>query len=159
MALLQVSRPNPRFRVTPADTLSIRRTRLTLCPSPSTTAMLHSQSFDQVSLWPRGVDLGQFSRSNRSKALRATWGVCDPPVAPRLLGLVQAEKRQPSSGVHHQGRKASLPLTPPESPASFPVDKPTPSISNDLALGPDHLGSTSVEKLQSRVVLLYVGRM
>ena len=121
--------------------------------------MLHSQSFDQVRPWPRGVDLEQFGRCNRSKALRATWGLSDPPVAPRSLGAILAEKRQPSAGLHYQGRKSSLPLTPPESPDSLPVDKSISSISSDPLSGANVLGSPDAGTLQSRVVLLYVGRM
>jgi hypothetical protein len=63
--------------------------------------MLESQSFANVRLWPRGVDLSHFSRKQRCPKMRAAWGVGDSP-----------EGR----GTHFSGRKASLPLTPPASP-------------------------------------------
>ncbi|BEI93893.1 uncharacterized protein CcaverHIS019_0603520 [Cutaneotrichosporon cavernicola] len=78
------------------------KTKLTLCPSPSTRDMLESQSFANVRLWPRGVDLSQFSRKQRCPKMRSNWGVGDSP-----------EERQ---GSHFSGRKTSLPLTPPASP-------------------------------------------
>ncbi|ORX37435.1 hypothetical protein BD324DRAFT_449992 [Kockovaella imperatae] len=138
------------------------RTRLTLCPSPSTTAMLHSQSFDQARLWPRGVDLAQFSPCNRSRALRASWGVSDPPRATFALPKSQLAEMDnvaaaATFGVHHQGRKVSLPLTPPESPAVIPADLDV--LPKDSVFKPEELGSPDPKSLKSRVVLLYVGRV
>lgn len=98
--------------------------------------MLESQSFNNVRLWPRGVDLSQFSRAQRCTKMRALWGVGDAP------GLAEASAAAAHQGMHFSGRKASLPLTPPASPIVEPA------------------GATSVpEVLPSRIVLLYVGRV
>lgn len=47
----------------------------TFCPSPSTRNMLHREGFDDVRLWPRGVDTSLFNPGRRSAALRASWGI------------------------------------------------------------------------------------
>ncbi|KLT45009.1 UDP-Glycosyltransferase/glycogen phosphorylase [Cutaneotrichosporon oleaginosum] len=73
------------------------KTKLTLCPSPSTRDMLESQSFANVRLWPRGVDLSHFSRAHRCPKMRASWGVGDAPDGRAISGL-------------------NMPLTPPASP-------------------------------------------
>lgn len=116
------------------------RTLITLCPSPSTTRMLESHSLQNVRLWPRGVDLAQFGPSKRSSKLRASWGVGDAPRS------VPAPKHQTLiTGLHWQGRKASMPLTPPM----------TPEV---VAFGAQSDQPTSYD-FEERVVLLYVGRM
>ncbi|MDQ2713893.1 MAG: glycosyltransferase family 1 protein [Chloroflexota bacterium] len=46
---------------------------LTFCPSPSTASMLHTQGFEHVRIWPRGVDTALFQPSKRSTELRASW--------------------------------------------------------------------------------------
>ena len=114
------------------------RTLITLCPSPSTTRMLESHSLQNVRLWPRGVDLTQFGPSKRSAKLRASWGVGD---APRSVSKHQSL----DTGLHWQGRKASMPLTPPMTPevVAFGAHSDEP-ISYDF---------------EERVVVLYVGRM
>jgi hypothetical protein len=114
------------------------RTLITLCPSPSTLNMLEGQSFAGVRLWPRGVDLSQFGPDKRSVAMRAMWGVGEAPkaVPPKVLDM----------GVNHQGRKVSLPLTPPASPWVAPVQG-------------EVYGEPDAMTLSQRVVLLYVGRM
>jgi glycosyltransferase involved in cell wall biosynthesis len=43
----------------------------TLCPSPSTALELTRQGFEQVGIWPRGVDAGLFNPMRRSDAWRA----------------------------------------------------------------------------------------
>lgn len=99
------------------------KTILTLCPSPSTRNMLESNTFSGVRLWPRGVDLSQFGPSKRCAKMRALWGVGDAPT---------------NVGIHHSGRKSSLPLTPPASPVVSPANANSPT---------------------KRIVLLYVGRV
>lgn len=141
--------------------------------------MLHSNDFAKVNLWPRGVDLSQFSPSKRSDELRASWGVSD---APRAASQVYEHRLEPvrslgkgflptihedvDSGLHYQGRKASLPLTPPQSPAVGPESADvhgiddlislSPPVSGPIASGFDGGSSTYLSK---RVVLLFVGRM
>jgi hypothetical protein len=132
LALLQVS-------ISSIDNIPLMiRTLITLCPSPSTTRMLESHSLQNVRLWPRGVDLAQFGPSKRSVKLRASWGVGD---APRSVHKHQTL----DTGLHWQGRKASMPLTPPMTPevVAFGAHSDEP-ISYDL---------------EERVVVLYVGRM
>ncbi len=46
---------------------------LTFCPSPSTSAMLRSQGFEHLRIWPRGVDTQLFSPEHRDDHLRASW--------------------------------------------------------------------------------------
>jgi len=132
MALLQVSIPLIY------DILLMIRTLITLCPSLSTTRMLESHSLQNVRLWPRGVDLAQFGPSKRSAKLRASWGVGE---VPRPVSKHQTL----DTGLHWQGRKASIPLTPPMTPEVF-------------AFGAQSDEPQSYD-LEERVVLLYVGRM
>ncbi|KAI8099579.1 glycosyl transferase group 1 [Halteromyces radiatus] len=47
--------------------------RYTVCPSPSTRDMLVSHGFNNVRLWPRGVNPHRFSRQHRSLSLRTQW--------------------------------------------------------------------------------------
>ena len=142
MALLEVG----RFDVVAHDRAEENRTLITLCPSPSTTSMLRSQNFHDVRLWPRGVDLSQFGPSRRSSRLRASWGVGDAPRA-----KVPVTKQPVDIGLHWQGRKASMPMTPPLTPEVY-------------AQGSGGHAAQTIEEpetlhLDERVVLLYVGRM
>jgi glycosyltransferase involved in cell wall biosynthesis len=43
------------------------------CPSPSTRTILDMHGFNNVRLWPRGVDISLFSPMKRSNDLRARW--------------------------------------------------------------------------------------
>ena len=132
--------------------------------------MLQSKSFDLVRLWPRGVDLSQFAPLKRSATLRASWGVghaIKPSTIPatfeeknRGLASEKLEAVNIAIGLHHEGRKASLPLTPPESPAVGPVGHAQTQNEVDSVLSSEP-GDIDIE-LQSppaRVVFLYVGRM
>jgi hypothetical protein len=133
MALLQVS-------ISSIDNIPLMiRTLITLCPSPSTTRMLESHSLQNVRLWPRGVDLAQFGPSKRSAKLRASWGVGDAPRS------VSVKHQTLDTGLYWQGRKASMPLTPPM----------TPEV---VAFGA-HSDEPMSYDLEERVVVLYVGRM
>jgi len=160
------------------------RTLITLCPSPSTRAMLHSNDFAKVNLWPRGVDLSQFSPSKRSAELRASWGVGDAPKANatsqlfehrlepmRALGkgILPTIHEDSEAGLHYQGRKASLPLTPPQSPAVEPKSVDVSGMDEVISLlpsGPSPTapngrgpGEAGAHELPRRAVLLFVGRM
>lgn len=110
--------------------------------------MLHSQNFQNVRLWPRGVDLSQFGPLKRSSRLRASWGVGD---APRSKIRPQIIKHPVDIGMHWQGRKASMPITPPMTPEVYAQD-PNTFETVDEPNSIDH-------GLSERVVLLYVGRM
>jgi glycosyltransferase involved in cell wall biosynthesis len=46
---------------------------LTFCPSLSTGAMLRSQGFAHLRIWPRGVDASLFQPERRNAALRDSW--------------------------------------------------------------------------------------
>lgn len=132
----------------------IPRTLVTLCPSPSTTRMLESQRFQNVRLWPRGVDLAQFGPSKRSMALRASWGV---GYAPRAQNVVRSKLKPIDTGLHWQGRKASMPMTPPMTPEVVAFSAPAEGLGSGAG-GVDEPTSYDHE-LEERVVLLYVGRM
>lgn len=123
------------------------RTLLTLCPSPSTRSMLESQSFSNVRLWPRGVDLSQFGPLKRCNKMRELWGIGEAP------GRVSVDLTNSKVvGVHHSGRKTSLPLTPPASPIVVPagdVGQTQPFTAEPMA----------INSAPSRVCLLYVGRV
>jgi hypothetical protein len=124
------------------------RTLVTLCPSPSTTRMLESQRFQNVRLWPRGVDLEQFGPSKRSTKLRASWGVGE---VPRSVPVSVSKDRVADAGLHWQGRKVSMPMTPPMTPEV--VAFTSANSAGGLSEEPSSYG------LEQRVVLLYVGRM
>ncbi|GAA5979165.1 hypothetical protein JCM5350_007088 [Sporobolomyces pararoseus] len=51
------------------------RCNLTFCPSPSTSRMLEDHKFNNVRLWPRGVDVDLFRPEARDFALRQSWDV------------------------------------------------------------------------------------
>lgn len=112
--------------------------------------MLHSQNFQNVRLWPRGVDLSQFGSHRRSTKLRASWQVGPAPNSALPSTSKATPARSIDAGTHWQGRKASLglPMTPPMTPEVYAaggvVAEPQPAIEETLA---------------ERVVLLYVGRM
>lgn len=101
--------------------------------------MLEGQSFSGVRLWPRGVDLTQFGPYNRTSEMRTSWGVGETP---------STSSRSLPMGENWQGQTASLPVTPPLSPLSAPLDSLNAS-----------LPSTFSDTLPKRVVLLYVGRV
>ena len=142
--------------------------------------MLHSNDFAKVNLWPRGVDLSQFSPTKRSSELRASWGVGDAPKATPVVfehrlesvralgkGMLPTIHENSDLGLHFQGRKASLPLTPPQSPAMGPESADVHVIDEIISLSPSapvsapDAGSADRDgqELPNRVVLLFVGRM
>ncbi|GAA5800280.1 hypothetical protein EDC94DRAFT_607226 [Helicostylum pulchrum] len=43
------------------------------CPSPSTLSILHEHGFQNINVWPRGVDISLFSSAQRSDNLRSRW--------------------------------------------------------------------------------------
>ncbi|KAI9490655.1 glycosyl transferase group 1 [Zychaea mexicana] len=84
-----------------------------VCPSKSTSRMLANQGFDDnLRIWPRGVDMGMFSPSRRSKALRAQWMGVDEAEAHSkavilYVGRVSFEKNldlviEAYKGMNHQ---------------------------------------------------------
>ncbi|KAM0749483.1 UDP-Glycosyltransferase/glycogen phosphorylase [Meredithblackwellia eburnea MCA 4105] len=54
------------------------RCELTYCPSPSTMRMLNANGFQNVRLWPRGVDTGLFRPEARDMDLRRSWSAEAP---------------------------------------------------------------------------------
>ncbi|WWD17615.1 hypothetical protein CI109_102056 [Kwoniella shandongensis] len=122
---------------------------LTLCPSPSTKGMLEFHGFDGVRLWPRGVDISQFGPRRRNMALRATWGV---GYAPSEVVQMKDASQVEVEGTNWTGRKTSLPMTPPMTPWTGPVEH----------VRAGEVGCERQEADQSlpeRVVLLFVGRI
>jgi len=114
--------------------------------------MLESQAFSDVRLWPRGVDLSQFGPSKRSAEMRALWGVSEAPGAPARIAEKKPASPVSAGGIHHSGRKTSLPLTPPASPVVMAAS----DDDNDTV----HAEPECITPgLPSRVVLLYVGRI
>ncbi|KIR59176.1 hypothetical protein I314_05162 [Cryptococcus bacillisporus CA1873] len=121
------------------------RVRLTLCPSPSTKAMLEEQGWmsdeggeiGRVRIWSRGVDLHQFGRSKRSWKRRKMWGVGLAPGEKQnendLLHRVEGgdpaivirkeEDGVKVVGLHWNGCKEKGIMTPPSSPENGPEDK------------------------------------
>ena len=163
MALFQVSLCHTCLMAPLSD-----RTLLTLCPSPSTLHQLEEQSFRGVRLWPRGVDVAQYSPNRRSSGLREIWGVhgIEPskepevftgeikqhlPAASAVDEMAKLDGMESFIGYNFQGRKASLPLTPPESPAIMPL--------GSAAIGAGVPRSASPSAADERCVLLYIGRM
>ncbi len=74
---------------------------LTFCPSPSTLSALRRQGFQNLRLWPRGVDTTLFQPQRRSAALRASWlqerndpalSVTDETVIVLYVGRISQEK-------------------------------------------------------------------
>ncbi|KAL1934689.1 hypothetical protein VTP01DRAFT_6871 [Rhizomucor pusillus] len=47
--------------------------RYVVCPSRSTSRILHNQGFENLRLWPRGVDIELFTPARRSESLRRQW--------------------------------------------------------------------------------------
>lgn len=45
----------------------------TVCPSESTRHILHTKRFNNLRIWPRGIDTALFSPQQRSDALRTQW--------------------------------------------------------------------------------------
>ena len=95
--------------------------------------MLHTKKIERVRTWPRGVDLPQLYPLTRSEQLRQAWGI-------KTIPLTEEKKQLPSN----PNTSFEMPLTPPLTPVTFPVD-----TSNDLA---DHSKS-------ERLVALFVSRM
>ncbi len=68
------------------------RTRLTLCPSPSTKALLEKRGFHRLALWSRGVDSQHFHPRNRDAGLRRSLGFLPQETVVVYLGRLAAEK-------------------------------------------------------------------
>ncbi|SCV70491.1 BQ2448_1885 [Microbotryum intermedium] len=105
------------------------RCSLTFSPSQSTARMLTSQGFNNVRLWPRGVNTRLFRPEARDFNLRQSWSA--EPESSRLSSSSSSDSISLSFASH----RSSLDLDPP----------PYSSLAS---------GSP-----QSKVVLLYVGRI
>ncbi|GAA5832402.1 hypothetical protein JCM11251_006441 [Rhodosporidiobolus azoricus] len=110
------------------------RCDLTFCPSPSTARMLGEQGFENVRLWPRGVDVDLFRPSARDFALRQSWGV----ELPDLDANRPSPRMQPACRTSFDDLPP-LYLPPPYSASAPPVPSTAPS--------------------PTKVVVLYVGRI
>lgn len=53
----------------------------TFCPSHSTRNMLVSQDFNNLRLWPRGIDTSLFTPTRRNPNLRRRWLASVPPAS------------------------------------------------------------------------------
>jgi len=65
---------------------------LTLAPSPSTAAALLARGFDNVGVWPRGVDVALFGPQHRCNAVRESWDVRPGESAVGYVGRLAPEK-------------------------------------------------------------------
>lgn len=68
------------------------RTRVTLAPSESTRRQLLQQGFNQVEVWPRGVDCQRFHPDHRDPALRARLGLAETDMLVLYVGRISPEK-------------------------------------------------------------------
>lgn len=128
------------------------KTRLTLCPSPSTRDMLERNAFSDVRLWPRGVDLEQFGPSNRSQDLRDRWGVSPAPTPIPATPVVSKKLT---------GTDSRFPPTPPLSPVVAPLPSLASIATNvpvqNSPLSPPY--ESAGAKSKPALVVLYVGRL
>ena len=65
---------------------------LTFCPSPSTAKMLRAQGFQNVRIWPRGVDASLFRPTRRDETLRSSWLQGTEKVVLLYAGRISWEK-------------------------------------------------------------------
>ncbi|KAG0658687.1 hypothetical protein C6P46_005683 [Rhodotorula mucilaginosa] len=111
------------------------RCNLSFCPSPSTARMLEQQGFENLRIWPRGVDVDLFRPEARDYTLRQSWGAepqhldVDRP-SPRILAA--------------DARRSADDLPPLSLPPPYSALAPPTTFS---ATGP------------SKLVVLYVGRI
>ncbi|KAH7106568.1 UDP-Glycosyltransferase/glycogen phosphorylase [Auriculariales sp. MPI-PUGE-AT-0066] len=108
---------------------------LTACPSFSTIDDLREHhGFNNLRLWPRGVDLSVFSPTKRSAAIRdrlmtSSAVASTPPAELSGLTLGNAALRPSMSPTKYSSQQSGNakwphhPLTPPPSPPLSPVDK------------------------------------
>lgn len=67
-------------------------TRRTYAPTTTVTDQLAQRGFRGLTLWPRGVDLRQFSADFRSEALRRHWGAGPGTTVVTYIGRLAPEK-------------------------------------------------------------------
>ncbi|ORX61361.1 UDP-Glycosyltransferase/glycogen phosphorylase [Hesseltinella vesiculosa] len=108
-----------------------RQCLYTACPSPSTRRMLEQQGFENVRLWPRGVDMTLFSPLHRSDQLRHQW-------------MMASTCQQDDDGHAHAGDVIGYGVG--------------CTDHNDGSPSTNDLGDTD-HALQDKCVLLYVGRI
>ncbi|BGP01503.1 Glycosyl transferase group 1 [Rhodotorula toruloides ATCC 204091] len=111
------------------------RCHLSFCPSPSTARMLEQQGFQNLRIWPRGVDVEMFRPEARDYALRQRWGV-----EPQDL-----DADRPSPRVHASDNRIPCEELP-------PLNLPPPYSAQPAA-------STFSATSPSKLVVLYVGRI
>ncbi|GAA5961929.1 hypothetical protein JCM21900_001151 [Sporobolomyces salmonicolor] len=113
------------------------RCGLTFCPSPSTARMLEEQKFDNVRIWPRGVDVDLFRPEARDFSLRQSWGVESQSL----------DEDRPSPCLVAADRRSSF------------EDLPTLSLPPPYSSIPPSSTSSGAPLPGSKLVVLYVGRI
>ncbi len=68
------------------------QTLATLAPTAKAVKALEARGYKNVSIMARGVDAGQFSPTNRSTALRQSWGASDEDLVIIHVGRLAKEK-------------------------------------------------------------------
>jgi glycosyltransferase involved in cell wall biosynthesis len=68
------------------------RTRRTLVPTAALAADLRAKKFQNISIFPRGVDTELFSPARRRHDLRRQWGVGEDDIVVLYVGRLAAEK-------------------------------------------------------------------
>lgn len=63
----------------------------TVCPSKSTSITLKEHGFNNIKIWPRGVDMSLFSPTKRSNQLRSSWSFNEKTVI-LYVGRISFEK-------------------------------------------------------------------
>lgn len=67
--------------------------RYVMCPSQSTRRILRQRGFENVRIWPRGIDVHQFSPTRRSLALQQSWtSTSNDKIILLYVGRVSFEK-------------------------------------------------------------------
>jgi glycosyltransferase involved in cell wall biosynthesis len=67
-------------------------TRMTFCPTPSTSRELESRGFRNVTVWSRGVDSEHFHPAKRDPGLRTALGIAPDEIVLAYAGRLAAEK-------------------------------------------------------------------
>ncbi|GEM08636.1 glycosyl transferase group 1 [Rhodotorula toruloides] len=111
------------------------RCNLSFCPSPSTARMLEQHGFQNLRIWPRGVDVEMFRPEARDYALRQCWGV-----EPQDL-----DAERPSPRIHASDNRIPYDELP-------PLNLPPPYSAQPNT-------STFSATSPSKLVVLYVGRI
>lgn len=86
---------------------------LNLVPSSHSRAYLEGLGIENIKIWGRGVDTGQFNNSYRSEALRQSWGADENTIVVGFAGRLAPEKSVENLRVLHNlvssaGKKVQL---------------------------------------------------